>query len=86
MAGGMGLMGEAGPEAVMPLRRGAGGRLGVEARGAGAGVTIVQNLTVQAGVAQTVRAEMFNLLPAFKRAAMDGVAQAKMDGVKGFAS
>lgn len=34
MASGMGLMGEAGPEAVMPLRRGAGGRLGVAASGA----------------------------------------------------
>lgn len=30
MANGMGLMGEAGPEAVMPLKRGRGGRLGVE--------------------------------------------------------
>ena len=36
MARGMGLMGEAGPEAVMPLRRGRGGRLGVEAAGGGA--------------------------------------------------
>ena len=36
MARGMGLMGEAGPEAVMPLRRGRGGRLGVEASGGGA--------------------------------------------------
>jgi lambda family phage tail tape measure protein len=33
MANGAGLMGEAGPEAVMPLRRGPGGRLGVEAAG-----------------------------------------------------
>ena len=40
MANGMGLMGEAGPEAVMPLRRGPSGRLGVEAQG-GMGQVIV---------------------------------------------
>jgi len=34
MARGMGLMGEAGPEAVMPLARDAGGNLGVRASGA----------------------------------------------------
>jgi phage-related minor tail protein len=36
MANGMGLMGEAGPEAIMPLKRGPGGRLGVESSGGGA--------------------------------------------------
>ena len=36
MRGGLGLMGEAGPEAIMPLRRGADGRLGVAAEGGGA--------------------------------------------------
>ena len=36
-----GLMGEAGPEAIMPLRRGSNGKLGVEASGAGIG-----NITV----------------------------------------
>jgi phage-related minor tail protein len=35
MARGYGLMGEAGPEAVMPLKRGRDGRLGVEASGGG---------------------------------------------------
>lgn len=35
MANGMGLMGEAGPEAVMPLTRGANGKLGVAASGGG---------------------------------------------------
>ena len=34
-ANGIGLMGEAGPEAILPLRRGRGGRLGVEAGGSG---------------------------------------------------
>ena len=36
MRGGMGLMGEAGPEAILPLSRGADGRLGVKAGGQGA--------------------------------------------------
>ena len=38
MRGGTGLMGEAGPEAIMPLTRGADGKLGVQAQGGGGGV------------------------------------------------
>ena len=46
MRGGMGLMGEAGPEAIMPLRRGPDGRLGVAAAGGGTGpVQVVMNIT-----------------------------------------
>jgi lambda family phage tail tape measure protein len=48
-AKGIGLMGEAGPEAIMPLRRGADGRLGVAASG-GAGVNVTVN--VDAGNSQ----------------------------------
>ncbi len=45
MRGGAGLMGEAGPEAIMPLQRGADGRLGVAATGGGARpVTVVMNI------------------------------------------
>ena len=41
MANGTGLMGEAGPEAIMPLRRGRNGRLGVESFGTGVGNVVV---------------------------------------------
>lgn len=45
MRGGQGLMGEAGPEAIMPLARGADGRLGVQAGGGGRSVTVVMNIS-----------------------------------------
>ena len=45
MRGGQGLMGEAGPEAIMPLARGADGRLGVQAGGGWRSVMVVMNIT-----------------------------------------
>lgn len=45
MRGGMGLMGEAGPEAIMPLSRGSDGRLGVRMEGGGRPVNVVMNIT-----------------------------------------
>ena len=44
MRGGMGLMGEAGPEAIMPLSRGTDGRLGVRAQGGGS-VNVTMNIS-----------------------------------------
>jgi phage-related minor tail protein len=49
MASGMGLMGEAGPEAVVPLTRLANGKLGVATNGSGGGNTNVININVAAG-------------------------------------
>ena len=46
MRGATGLMGEAGPEAIMPLTRGADGKLGVQASGhGGRPVTVVMNIS-----------------------------------------
>ena len=50
--GGLGLMGEAGPEAVMPLRRMANGDLGVQTAGGGARVTVIVNNNSGAAVRQ----------------------------------
>ncbi len=45
MRGGVGLMGEAGPEAIMPLARGADGRLGIRGGGGGGAVSVTMNIT-----------------------------------------
>ena len=57
-ARGMGLMGEAGPEAILPLKRGADGKLGVEAGGGGNSmhVTIHQNFPQNTTRATTLQA------------------------------
>lgn len=47
MGNNLGLMGEAGPEAIMPLQRSADGRLGVAASGGGTPVNVVFNVTAQ---------------------------------------
>jgi phage-related minor tail protein len=55
--GGFGVMGEAGPEAVMPLKRSADGRLGVESAGGGGRVSVTvinsgteKNVTQEEGI------------------------------------
>ncbi|WP_299076102.1 phage tail tape measure protein [uncultured Ruegeria sp.] len=45
MRGGTGLMGEAGPEAIMPLARGSDGKLGVRSAGGGQPVNVVMNIS-----------------------------------------
>ncbi len=45
MRGGLGLMGEAGPEAIMPLARGADGKLGVRSQNGRGPVNVVMNIS-----------------------------------------
>jgi phage-related minor tail protein len=45
MRGGRGLMGEAGPEAIVPLARGADGKLGIRAGGGGGNVSVTMNIS-----------------------------------------
>ena len=58
MSGGKtGLMGEAGPEAIMPLKRGANGKLGVQAEGSSGGGSVVihQNFNFSANGDDSVK-------------------------------
>jgi hypothetical protein len=51
-----GLMGEAGPEAIMPLKRGSNGKLGVEASGGGSqAINITQNFSFSANGDESVK-------------------------------
>ncbi len=69
--------GEAGAEAILPLTR-VGGKLGVRSEGGGGRVT--QNITINAGVSQTVRAEMMRLLPQIKQEAVRAVSEGQARG------
>jgi lambda family phage tail tape measure protein len=56
MSGGKtGLMGEAGPEAIMPLKRGANGKLGVQMEGGGGSVVVNQSFNFQANGDESVK-------------------------------
>lgn len=56
MSGGKtGLMGEAGPEAIMPLKRGSNGKLGVQMEGGGGSVVVHQSFNFQANGDESVK-------------------------------
>lgn len=46
-AGGAGVMGEAGPEAIMPLSRGSDGKLGIKSSGGGGDISVTTIVNVQ---------------------------------------
>ena len=56
--GGLGLMGEAGPEAILPLSRGKGGRLGVEGGG-----SQIFNINITGDVSRQTRSEIQRMIP-----------------------
>ena len=65
MAGGRtGLMGEAGPEAIMPLKRGKDGKLGVQAEGGAGDVIIHQNFNFTANGDESVKKIIAQQAPA----------------------
>jgi len=75
MSGGKtGLMGEAGPEAIMPLKRGKNGKLGVETSGSGS-VVVNNNFNVSANgddsVKRIIQSQMPKISEATKRAVVD---------------
>lgn len=73
-----GLMGEAGPEAIMPLKRGANGKLGVQVDGsAGGNITVVQHNSFGAGVS---RAEIQAMMPKIVETTKAAVLDAKKRG------
>ena len=74
-AGRTGLMGEAGPEAIMPLKRGKNGKLGVETSGGSGGITIHQNFNFTANGDESVKQIIAQQAPAIanmtKRSILD---------------
>jgi phage-related minor tail protein len=81
MSGGKtGLMGEAGPEAIMPLKRGSNGQLGVQVNGGSGGTTVNNNITVTGSDAAAVRMEVAKMIPQITNATKAAIIDAKRRG------
>lgn len=82
MSGGKtGLMGEAGPEAIMPLKRGKGGKLGVSVEGGSGSVVVNNNINVTGGSdPAAIRAEVAKLMPQITSATKSAVIDARRRG------
>lgn len=74
-----GVMGEAGAEGILPLKRGPGGKLGVSMYGGGGAspISITQNISVGAGVS---RNEVMAAMEQTKRSTMAAIADAQRRG------
>ena len=74
-----GLMGEAGPEAIMPLTRGSDGKLGVKAEGVGGGDVVI-NFNVSANGDESVKQIILQQMPAMTESVKAAVADGKRRG------
>ena len=82
MAGGKtGLMGEAGPEAIMPLKRGKNGKLGVSAEGGGSQPVVVnQYFSFQANGDESVKKIIAQAAPSISAMAQKGMMDQRRRG------
>ena len=82
MSGGQtGLMGEAGPEAIMPLKRDKNGRLGVSVEGGSGSVNVTNNINVTGGSdPAAIRMEVAKLMPQITNATKTAVIDARRRG------
>ena len=83
MSGGKtGLMGEAGPEAIMPLKRGANGKLGVQVEGGGGGdvININQSFNFQANGDDSVKKLIAQAAPKIAEMAKSSVVESRRRG------
>lgn len=81
MRGGVGIMGEAGPEAIMPLKRGKNGKLGVQMENSGGGaVTIHQSFNFSANGDESVKRIIRGEVPRITEATKAAVVDAKRRG------
>ena len=71
------IVGEEGPELILP---GASGTVIPNHALGGQSVTVVQNINISAGVAQTVRAEMMQMMPTLQRATVAAVMDQRLRG------
>jgi hypothetical protein len=74
-----GLMGEAGPEAILPLKRGPSGQLGVAASGTG-GITVTNNISVTGSDSEAVRREITKMIPQISKVTTAAVMDARKRG------
>jgi phage-related minor tail protein len=76
-----GLMGEAGPEAIMPLKRDKNGRLGVSVEGGSGSVVVNNNINVTGGSdPAAIRMEVAKLMPQITSATKAAVIDARRRG------